>query len=275
MAFGKRVKPPASLAAATTEPVAASVATAPRHSTCAQRSEDLRQVFLQFLTDAGNIATAIRENGSIAMPGMDVDVDPLGPPLSLRGFQEFFTHADNGQTMHSVFVYSDATALGTLDPSAQVHLQVLTGRILELNRYCQQAVKDDALGVALQSPKLPIVVDRIIVGTAFFAAFFDTLAIARPCLAATPMRALGKAELTRIADSFERHQLMAFDRMLAPQMLAELLPSKTWPQVGVETVWKAHAGEQFINGVYFPAEHARPIAAAAAESSMSPLALAV
>ncbi|MFM9938853.1 MAG: hypothetical protein ACKVP7_05090 [Hyphomicrobiaceae bacterium] len=286
MPFGKRAKPPekaAVSAAATGSPPAPvemvpalkAVPVAPPPSTAEQRSEDLRQAFLKLLADSGNIATAVRENGSIPMRGMDVEIDPLGPPLSLRGFEEFFTHIDAGQTMHSVFVYSEVAALGTLDPQAQLHLQVLTGRILELNRYCQQALKDDALGVALQSPKLPIILDRIIVGTAFFAGFFDTVAIARPCITAKPMRALPKSELERISDSYERHKLMALDRMLAPRMLNELLPSRIAPYVGVETVWAAHAGEQFINGVYFPAEHARPIAAAAAASQISPLAFAV
>jgi hypothetical protein len=256
MGFGKRAHPPGKPPITSIVPAAmpASVTAAP--STPEQRIQDLRQVFLRFLRESGNIATAIRENASIAMPGMDIEIDLLGPPMTLRGFREHFKHTVNGQTMHSVFVYCEAPAVGALDPSAQLHLQTLMARIMDLNRYCQQALKDDALGVALQSPKLPVSVDQIIVGCAYFAGFFDAVAIARPYFMAQPMRALPSAEMARLADSWERHKLMAGDVMLAPDMLAELLPRRVRP-IGIETVWKAHAGEKIISEVYFPADGAQ------------------
>jgi hypothetical protein len=262
MAFGKRISRPGN----PTETAAAEAATGPEAppSSLEERCEALRKTMLRLFEEAGRVAEAVRSNGIIALPGLDEEIDPRGPPLSLMGFHDHFSFTENGQAMHSVFVYADAPDLGALDPNAQFHLHVLTGRILELNRFCQQAVIDDALGVALQSPKLPALLDRIIVGTAFFASFFDGMSVARPHFSAKPMRALPAADVARLTDSMERHKLMAFDHMLAPHGLAEMLPSQRWPIVGVETLWPGHKGERYINGVYFPAEHARPIIAAQA-----------
>lgn len=278
MGFGKRAVPPGKPTALVSSPAIAGtnaggfdsaplVDTASPASTPQQRTEDLRQAMLRLLMQAGDIATAIRENGIIAVRGVDDEIDPAGPPLVLRGFREFFTHVASGKTMNSVYAYSDAPALGVLDPNAQFHLQVLTGRIFELNRYCQQAVKDDALGVALQSPSLPPLVDRIIAGTAYFAGFFDGVAISRPYFGAVPVRSIPSSVMARLTDSYERHKLMASDRMLQPQALLDMLPSRRWPQVGIETLWASHPGERHINGVYFPAEHAKPILAGQVSSS--------
>lgn len=264
MGFGKRVHPPGKAMQATGAAVASAPVAPPVTGSTAiaveQRLEDLRQDCLRFLSLSGAIATAIRENGSIAMRGMDEEIDPLGPPLTVRGFREHFTTVTNGERVHSVFVYCEAPALGALDPRAQAHLQGLLASIMDLNRYCQQAVKDDALAVALQSPKLPLQVDRIIAGSAFFAGFFERVALARPSFSAVPMRALTRADMARMAESGERHRLMAIDVMLAPEMFAQLVPMPGAP-VGIETTWKAHAGEKILNEVYFPASGAQPQAA--------------
>lgn len=265
MGFGKRTRPPGKspipgleLSPRVVDQPAFSPP--PVQSTSEQRILDLRQTFLRLLKESGNIAIAVRENGSIAMRGMDEDVDPLGPPLSVRGFREHFTHTAKGENVRSAFVYCDAPAMGALDPAAQLHLQSLLAQIMDLNRYCQQAYKDDALGVALQSPAFPVRIDRIIAGTAFFAGFFERVALARPYFGASPMRALPMSEMARLADSAERHRLMAIDVMLAPATFGELVP-RSGAAVGIETTWTAHAGEKIVNEVYFPADGATPRAA--------------
>lgn len=218
---------------------------------------------VRLLNESGRIANAIRENGTIAMPGMFDEVDPQGPPLSLRGLNELFTGAKAGTPFNIAFAYAGGGSLETIDPGAQVDVQRLIADILELNCYCQQAVFDDALGVALQAPKLPDLVDRIVAGTAYFAAFFEAVAIARPAFAAKPARAVSAADMARVAEVYSRYQLMASDRMLAPEAVATVMPGGAAARIGIETTWAPHAGEQFINGVYFPAGQADSVQAAA------------
>lgn len=244
-------------------------------STMDSRCEDLRQTMVRLLNESGRIASAIRDNGSIAMPGMDESVDPLGPPLSVRGFNEHFTGLVDGGRVNTVFAYVGGARLQTINPEAQEDLQSLIGAVQNFNRYCQQALLDDALGVALQAPKLPPLVDRIIAGAAHFAAFFDAVAIARPAFTAQPAQALSSADQSRISDSYQRHHLMAIDRMLAPDDLSGLLPRGRSARIGIETTWSPHTGEQYINGVYFPAEQARTVVAAGAPAEISAFAAAV
>ena len=262
MAFGKRTTVPGKATSAQAAPTTNQAAVQP--APVMERAAALRDVMLRLLGETGNVAEAIRCNGSVRMPGMDDEIDAEGPPLSLRGFHEHFATAENGQAAYSVFVYASAHDFGVFDPAAQVHLHQLNGRIMDLNRFCQQAQLDGALGVALQSPKLPPQIDRILVGTAFFAALFDTVMLTQLHVAGKTMRVLPADTIASVTDSFERHKLMAFDRMLAPHSLAELLPSKMAPIYGVETIWKAHAGQRFINGVYFPVEQGRPLVTAGA-----------
>jgi hypothetical protein len=238
------------------------------------RCEELRLTMVRLLNDSGRIASAIRDNGSIAMPGMDDTVDPLGPPLSVRGFNEHFTGLSAGSRVNTVFAYVGGARLQTVNPDAQADLQALIGAVQRFNSYCQQALLDDALGVALQAPHLPPVVDRIIAGAAHFSAFFDAVAIARPAFTAEPARALSASDQSRISESYQRHHLMAVDRMLAPDDLPGLLPRGRSARIGIETTWSPHAGEQYINGVYFPAEQARVVIAGEA-AEVSTLAAAV
>lgn len=217
---------------------------------------------LALLDEAGRIAEAIRSNGTIVLRGLDEEIDDLGPPLDLRGFREHFTIVEAARRAHVLFVYASPD-FAQIDPGAQGHLHDLAGRAIEINRFCQQASKDEALAVALQAPRLVPLVDALIVGAASFVAYFETLPMARPYYAATPCRAVPATVLGEMRTAQQRYKLMAADRMLAPERLEELVPQKAWPLVGVETVWPEHAGQRFINQVYFPAEEGRPLAQAA------------
>lgn len=224
----------------------------------------MRAAMLGFLDVGTRLAEAVRNNGSITLRGLDEDIDDLGPPLDLRGFREQFIIRDGGRRAHALYVYASPD-FARIDPGAQGHLHDLAGRAVELNRYCQQASKDEALAVALQAPRLPPMVDALIVGAACFAAYFETLAAARPYYTANPCRAVPQPVLGEMREIHQRYRLMAADRMLAPEHLDALVPQKAWPLVGVETVWPEHAGERFINHVYFPAEQGRPLSQAAAQ----------
>jgi len=244
-------------------------------STLESRCEELRLAMVRLLNDSGGIASAIRDNGSIAMPGMDDSIDPLGPPLSVRGLSELFTGLSAGGRVNTVFAYVGGARLQTVNPDAQADLQAFFGAVQRFNSYCQQAVLDDALGVALQAPHLPPIVDRIIAGAAHFSAFFEAVAIARPAFTAKPARALSASEQSRISECYQRYHLMATDRMLAPDDLAGLLPRGRSARIGIEMTWSPHAGEQYINGVYFPAEQAQAVMAGAATAETSALVAAV
>ncbi len=261
MAFGKRVTPPKSTAD-TTATSAQTLATAraalaapdAAPSTTADRLVALRETMMGLFIKASRIANAVKEDGGIEVNGVLDEPDPFGDPLNVRGFEEHFMFFEGSTKMNSVFVYADVPHLDTLDPNAQLHLHLLLGRIHELNRFCQQAVIDGALRIALQSPKMPPLIDRIVVGTAFFVSLFENAEIALPYLQSAPMRAMPSAEVSRLREGLERHRLMAFDTMIAPHTLEEMLPTRKWPIVAIETKWPSHPGEQFVNGVYFPAQ---------------------
>jgi hypothetical protein len=228
--------------------------------TPAERMAALRDALLGLLKTATGIADAVRAEGTVSMPAIAEEPDPETGPLAVKGFHEHFAFVEGGRIGHALLASRDPDT-GLLDPNLQFHLYELMGRILELNLFCQQAHIDEALGVALQSPHVPELVDAILVSLGFFAGLADNLA------AAAEAEAAGAAVPTLDAQkaSLERHVLMASDKMLDQSRLQSLLPIGHWPFVGVLVPAAPEAGDCFINGVYFPAEHARLVLAAAAQ----------
>lgn len=249
MPFGKRVAAPLNVSVAAASPHEPSPAEA--------RLQGLRDHMLALLGTVQRIADAVREQGVVAMPPIANEPDVEAGPLVLKGFSEHFcTRTDEGFG-HTIFGYSNPEDDHTVDPNAQYHLQQLTGQMLAFNLYCQRAAMDEALGVALQAPDVAGTVDSILVGIAFFAAYFENL------IATTPRDGrLPELNLDLQRANLDRHLLMAQDKMIVPERLDELLPVKTWPLLGIEIEYAPHAGDYFINGVYFPAELATVLLAA-------------
>lgn len=261
MSFGKRRnfvsgKPaqftlPSAAAPSTTrppEPVTAPPLAAPPRAE--ERLTHLRDTMLRLLAQTALIADAIRDDASIDLPGLDTDLHADTTPLDLRDLEEHFTVADPAQTLHPVYGYAVPAAPARVDSSAQVHLHQLVGNMMELNLFCQRAERSGALRVALQTPKLPALVDRILIGAAFFAGYFENLAATGGGL--TAGAPAFPASFEPLQATMERRRLMALDRMLDPQSFARHLPLASWPFVGVETLTRAHGGERFANKVYFP-----------------------
>lgn len=218
-----------------------------------QQLEALRDDVMGLLDMAGRMADAVRGDTAVAMPVVLDEPDPTSGPLVLKGFHTHFIKAAGGKLMHRVVAYRQARGSDDLDPNAQFHLHQLTGRAMELNLFCQRAHMDEALGVALQSSHVPAMIDAILVPAAFFTALLDNMAAeqqARETGAVAPGPGVMKANL-------DRHLLMATDRMLDPTKLQALLPMRSWPVFAAEIEMAPHDGDYFINGVYFPAEHAR------------------
>lgn len=217
------------------------------------RWEKLRDQMLALLDTAHRVADAVSGEGSLSMPVIAGEPEATAGPFELKGFHEHFVKANRSGFTHLIFAYTHPSSGEGVDPNAQYHLQQLTGQALAFNLYCQRAELDEALIVALQSPDVPQVIDALLVRSAFFAAYFDNMLAAMPDEAGEALaRNAGwhKANLTR-------HLLRAQDKMLAPENLEKLTPLKGWPFVGVELDIAPHDGDYFINGVYFPAEHAR------------------
>lgn len=245
MAFGKRRTSPSG-----SEGRSARVIASPAG---AERLELLRDQILDVMMGAGRIADAIRDQTSVAVPAIAEEPDPEAGPLVLKGFSAHFIETGASGLCHTLYAYSSPSRQGPIDPNAQYHLHQLTGQVLAFNLFCQRAELDEALGVALQAPSVPDVVDSILMRSAFFVAFFDNMIALAGHSAAMP------DERTMAAQRFtlDRHLLMAKDMMLVPDRAETFVPLKGWPFIGVELPVEPHRGDYFINSVYFPADSAR------------------
>lgn len=249
MAFGKRISPPSKPGAETNarQAEAKVSATSPNERYAAWSAH-----MLAIVGACTSVAVAIRENDVVELLGLDSELHPDTTPIDVKGIEAHFSISDDGRTMHPVYGYVQATAPKHVDQSGQLHLHQLVARVMELNLYCQRAVRDDALRVALQSPKLPPIVDRILVSGAFFVAFFENLAITQPAMIRGDNPVAMLLDRPELATNLERRMLLARDRMLAPETADELMPWRKLPFIGVETATKPHAGQKFHQGVYFP-----------------------
>ncbi len=248
MAFGKRQL--------TTAPRTAMPAVLPPVSLSKDRHIGLRDIMLRTLRTTGLIADAIRTNGTLMLSGvMDDFTDADRSPIDIRDLAEHFTYSDGAMLLHPFFGYATPAQPDRIDPSAQFQMLELVGRIRDLNTHCQDGHRNEALGVALQSPQLPEIVDKILVEAAFFAAYFDNLATTQAFITGN---AQGQSlpDFTMLKSCHDRHKLMAFDHMLNPGKLERLLPHAVWPHLGVEIGRRHEAGHQFVNGIYFPAAYA-------------------
>ncbi len=254
MAFGKRPLATAPQAAAATGALPL-----PPERPNEDRHIDLRDAMLRIIADTAHVADAIRDNGTVPISGVADDTDPVASPVPIRDLVDHFSFNAGGTLLHPFFAYATPGSPEQIDPSAQFQLLALVRLIRELNVFCQDAHHNEALAVALQSPKLPALVDCILVSAAFFAAYFDNIAVTHGFItgAASPGKAL--PDFARLQNTFDRHKLMASDRMLDPASLDAMLPAAPWPHLGVEIARRHEAGEQFVHGIYFPSTYARQL----------------
>lgn len=234
----------------------------------AERHAAVRDVMRRILRDATEVSAAIKTDGRFPLRGVADVFDPRAAPISILDLQEQFSFRMNGHLMHAYYVYAPPQRADEFDANAQFHLHDLVLRIRALNIYCQQAERDEALGVALQSPLLPPLVDAILASAAFFVAFFDTIALMDPFLTqGTPAPAdRERPSVAQMRETLDRCKLMAFDAMIVPERLEQLVPKVTWPFLGVELVRRDEPGDQFAHGIYFPAEYASRLAGGAGEA---------
>ncbi len=246
MAFGKRRQ--GLILASATAP------DAPEILTPIQRLEAVRDDLERLFDTTCRIADAVRAETAVAMPViLDDQPDPEAGPLVLKGFHRHFARADAGRVVHSMLAYRPPAAGSCTDPNAQFHLSQLIGRAMEFNLFCQRADLDQAVGVALQAPSVPAMIDAILVPAAFFTALFENM-IARSSGSDADAAA---PDLTEQKATIDRYLLMASDKMLDPGRLENFRPIAVWPFIGVELEIAPHDGDYFLNSVYFPAEYAR------------------
>jgi hypothetical protein len=208
--------------------------------------------------DAGAIADRVRDDGSIEMPIWSGEADVRRGPLWVRDMAEHFTHSVDGSIRHSVFGYTDDRDLDDIDLGAQYQLRDILATVHELNHYCQTAEQQDALAVALHAPAFPGLLDPIIVGTAYFAAFFENLTVTQPFVQARPGDIVPFPDFPALKANFDRHLAMAQDRMLEPGACERYRPRQPWPHLGAELACIDHLGGTFVHDVYFPSADAFP-----------------
>lgn len=224
-----------------------------------QRYDAFRETMLRILTEAGQVASAISTDGGIVMRGVGEEIDPEAAPVLLRGFNEHLIVIEGGTSRLPFFGLVSPSEPERINPCPQFHLLDLVKRTRELNVYCQQAHSDGALAVALQSPGLPEKVDRIVALAAFFAAYFESLAVTQPHHGIVPGRSRTPIDLDQLKASYDRYRLMAVDRMVMPERLEDYLPAFDWPSFGIEILRRPETGHGSFHGIYFPTELARQL----------------
>lgn len=241
-----------------------------------ERYQAFRQTLLSIYAEVVAITDAVKANGTIAMRGFGGVMDPESSPVMIRGIGERFLVHEDGETLHAMFTFVSPDHLDRIDPSAQLQLHELVTGIRDLNTYCQAAERDEALGVALQSPSFPERIDRIVALAAFFAGYFENLAAVGPIPVGLPGKARPGIDLAALGTTLDRHKLMALDRMVEPDSFARHWPAYEWPHLGAELVRRPETGQDVSTGVYLPAQYARQLAAkakrAAGKAGLAPTA---
>lgn len=217
-----------------------------------QRYFALRDCFLQIFATASMIADAARSHETIPIERVGVEIRADAAPLDITALGDHFSYVEHGQSFHPVFGYVAPTPPFRVDESAQLHLHQLVQRIMELNVFCQRADRDGAMRVALQSPRLPALVDRVLAGSAFVAGYFEGLSVTQPILTSGGLKAAAAIDFPRLAEIGERRRAMTRDRMLVPEAFDTHVPVRKWPFAAFETATRPHAGQRHLNGIYFP-----------------------
>ncbi len=266
MAFGKRSLPTAPVVVPDVGSKSVDSST-PAELTDAGRHQAMREIILGVLESAGRVAEAVRTNSVLQVAGVADEIDPTAAPVELRALKEQFTFKQNGAVVHPFYCYANPTQPGHVDPSAQFQIYELVRAARDLNVFCQEAQRDEALGVALQTPLLPALVDQILAAASFFAAYFDGLTRTH----ALTLNNKPVQDLSAIRLLYENHKLMATDLMIAPETYDALAPKVAWPHIGVELLRRQESDESFVNGVYFPAEYANRLAESSNTSRLEAL----
>ncbi len=218
------------------------------------RIEALHLSIIGLLKQTGMIAAAIREQGTVTVPPVAEEPDPEAGPVGVKGFLEHFAFLENDKITHAMLALADGRDEARLDFAPQLRLADLMGRVMDLNIFCQQAELDGALGVALQSPHIPDIVDGVLADAAWLASFTDRIIAALPA-DERPAERTEDAAPGAPGQNLERYYLMASDIMLKPDRIARLGPP---PGADADKLARLvpiapHAGDYFINGVYLHA----------------------
>jgi hypothetical protein len=246
-------------------------------ASASDRHAALRDTMLRILADTVAIADAMRTGGTVAMKGFAGIMDAEAAPIPIRGFAEHFTAIADGELLHAMFTSVSPERLDQLNPTPQFLLHDLVCRVRDLNLFCQEAEREEALGVALQSPGLAVKVDRILILSAFLAGYFENLTATGPIPVGLPGKVPATIDFPALEAALKRHVLMGSDRMLEPERLADHMPNLGWPHLGAEVLRRPESGQEILHGVYFPALYARQLAAkvrAAAHGQDEPCAIA-
>lgn len=226
------------------------------------RIEALHLSIIGLLKQTGLIAAAIREQGTVPVPPVAEEPDPIAGPVGVKGFLEHFAFLENDKVTHAMLAQADGQDEVRLDFAPQLRLADLMGRVMDLNIFCQQAELDGALGVALQSPHIPEIVDGVLADAAWLASFTDCIIAALPAEERPAERAEDAAPGAP-GQTLERYYLMASDMMLEPDRIARLgpPPGSDPEQLACLVPIAPHAGDYFVNGVYLHAGAAEGILA--------------
>lgn len=275
MAFGRRPLPPPAPAqgtAATPTDSGPAAAAPPIEIPSLDRHVALKEIMLSILAQARQVAEAVRTDGMITLSGIvEGVIDPTTAPIELKDLKEQFSFIENGAVVHPFYCFASPGNLGHVDPSAQFQIYELVLAARDLNIFCQEALRDEALGVALQVPRLPRLVDQIIVLSSFYGAYFDSLALTHQAMPKMIATSQPYPDMDRLKQALDRHKLMATDAMVVPDSYDELVPQRPWPFIGIELIRPDEGGDNLIHGIYFPADYARRLAASLNTSRLDAL----
>lgn len=221
-----------------------------------RRPTALRDDLLRLHGQAAGLAGVVRSRAPLDPLLLEAATEPTSYPLLVEDFQRHFSHTDSGRLLHSVYCLAPAGEPDRAEPLLQIKLIELMGVVLELNRRCLSAHKDDALSIALQSDDMARAVDQVIVQSTVAAALLGTLVADQ---SRGPFDgALSAADLDRNRETIVAAIARTRSHMIEPLTFERHIPKLNWPAVVSERLVEPHPGERMINDVYAPADLARP-----------------
>ncbi len=205
--------------------------------------------------------------------GLGGAVDPMTSPVDCSGFSDLFQKTDDtGKSRFNYYFYLNFDE--KLDPNAQIHISDMIGNFLILNPIANP--RDERGPVAIDPVQIAPLIDRALVQSAFFLAFFSNHRESEAIgLDMMTTRSFSEAKIKGMLENMTTRLQFYINRaqksMFKPETMKEHSPNPIWPILSFEMGAASHEGEKVINEVYFPKQYAEPFMSHIAKQQASAL----
>jgi hypothetical protein len=213
--------------------------------------------------DASRLADAIRRGGSLPSS----TTEPHLSPIRCSASETLFEHTnEEGEKHYSTYHFTKD--FKTMDLAAQYYLYVMYGRIyvanILANRLSNGTLSDGEIAL------LKNAIDEALAKSAFYINYFRSYSFSTAILA----QRIGAGDAQKGMDDHVADWMRKMDEakrvMFRPERLVELAPERQ-PLFLLAEGRPYQEGQQVINGVYFPPQHAEPLLKRIAEEQAKAL----